>query len=96
MLFRDEKTLILHPGKCGGTTIEHLFLRALRNLDLTTLLNRSCFKPEQNLSLSNECLQKRIDWMTGYLTQSNAVNGVSGIYLQHAVREDKSQYRIYG
>ncbi len=84
MLFNKEKILILHPGKCGGTTIEHLFLRALRRTNLAQLLNQPCFKQENNHDLTAECLQQRKEMMAGYISRVYAINGVYNIYLQHA------------
>ena len=79
MLFSPEKILILHPGKCGGTTIENLFLGALRNTTLQKVRSSPYFdnvKPDQ---LTTEHLRRRTECMIGWLPL-----GQIGIYLVHA------------
>jgi hypothetical protein len=94
MLFKDEKIIIYHPGKCAGTTIEHLFLRTLKNTDLATILNQPCFKAENNKNLTTDDLNQRINFMVGYVTKDYEVNGVSKIYLQHA--DIQASIKIHG
>lgn len=84
MLFEDEQILILHPGKCGGTTIEQLFLRALRHTNLARLLKEPSFTVHHNDQLTPWWLEDRLRWMVGYLPRRHAIRGVGGIYLQHA------------
>jgi hypothetical protein len=83
MLFQTEKLLILHPGKCGGTTIENLFLRSLRNTNTAQVVSHPCFAAGNNGRLTTEFLRCRVEFMTGFLP-AQELNGVSGIYLQHA------------
>ena len=94
MLFQDEKILILHPGKCGGTTVEHLFLRSLRDTVLVELLNQSCFSTHNNKNLTADCLSQRVNFMVGVIDRKYEVNGVSGIYLQHA--DIQASIKIHG
>jgi Sulfotransferase family len=84
MLFEQEQILIYHPGKCGGTTIEQLFLRSLRYTDLARLLQEPRFNVRNNDKLEPWWLEDRLRFMLGYLARDYAVRGVGGIYLQHA------------
>ena len=84
MIFQREKIAIFHPGKCGGTTIEHLFLQELRQTTLSRLLKQPCFSQKNNKDLTPEYLQKRIQIMVGFIHKMYAVNGIFNIYLQHA------------
>lgn len=84
MIFQKEKIAVFHPGKCGGTTIEHLFLQELRQTTLSRLLKQPCFSQKNNKALTSEYLQKRIQMMVGFIPKMYAVNGISNIYLQHA------------
>lgn len=84
MLFKDEKIMLYHPGKCGGTTIEHLFLRTLRNSSLGSILNQPCFSAKNNENLSPDYFSRRINTMIGFIAKDYAVNGIFRIYLQHA------------
>jgi hypothetical protein len=94
VLFRDEKIIIYHPGKCGGTTIEHLFLRSLRKIDLAIATDEPCFHSDNNARLTTAYLHRRLNFMVGYLAKSYEINGVSGIYLQHA--DIQSSIKIHG
>jgi hypothetical protein len=94
MLFKDEKIMLYHPGKCGGTTIEHLFLRILRNTNMATILSQPCFSAKNNKTLTTDCLSQRINFMVGYIAKNYAVNGVFRIYLQHA--DLQASIKIYG
>ena len=84
MLFQDEKILIYHPGKCGGTTVEHLFLKSLRKTTLAQLLKRPCFASRNNTNLTDEALSQRINFMVGYIVKKYEINKIYNIYLQHA------------
>ena len=84
MLFEEEQILIYHPGKCGGTTIEQLFLRSLRNTNLAQLLKQPSFNVRNNDKLTPWWLEDRLRFLVGYLPTQHAVNGFGGIYLQHA------------
>jgi Sulfotransferase family len=84
MLFADEKIAIFHPGKCGGTTIEHLFLRTLRDTNLAEILAQPCFSNKSNHTLTAGCRRRRVEAMIGFLHRNYSANGVHNIYLQHA------------
>ncbi|MCH9650212.1 MAG: sulfotransferase family protein [Deltaproteobacteria bacterium] len=84
MLFAQEQILIYHPGKCAGTTIEQLFLRALRQTNLARLLSEPSFNKANDQNLKPWWLEDRLRFMVGFLARRYAVQGVGGIYLQHA------------
>ncbi|MCB0193370.1 MAG: sulfotransferase family 2 domain-containing protein [Anaerolineae bacterium] len=94
MLFKDENVILYHPGKCGGTTIEHLFLRILKNTNLATILKQPCFSTKNNKPLTADCLSRRINFMLGYITKDCEVDGISQIFLQHA--DIQASIKIHG
>ena len=84
VIYPDGKFLVFHPGKCGGTTIEHLFLRTLMGTGIAQLAKRDCFNNSNNANLTDKWQKERIKYMFGYLGRRYRTNGVWGIYLQHA------------
>ena len=68
MLFSAEKILILHPGKCGGTTIENLFLRSLRNTTLQQVHRNPYFSNVNSNNLTTEHVRHRVESMMGSTT----------------------------
>jgi len=76
--------MIYHPGKCGGTAIENLFLQTLRDTDLERLMDEPCFGKVVLGAVPPEWLNSRLRLMIGYLPQASSENGIAGLYLQHA------------
>jgi len=76
--------MIYHPGKCGGSTIENLFLRPLCDTDLDGLFGKPCIGALTHGELPAEWMESRLGLMLGFLPSANSVNGIGDIFLQHA------------